>query len=320
MNKATVVIPNYNGADYIGECLDALMMQNYDKFKITVVDNASSDGSREYIKENYPYVTMIENRQNEGFSAAVNAGIRAADTPYVILLNNDTKVKQGFVEALVKSMEKYPECFSASAKMLQYHDHDRIDNAGDLYCVLGWARARGKDRPAEYYTTGQEIFSACAGAAVYRREVFEKIGYFDERHFAYLEDVDIGYRARIYGYSNRYEPEAEVYHVGSAVSGSRYNAFKVELAAQNSVYLYYKNMRAWQIVLNAPFLFAGWMIKWAFFTRRRLGKVYLKGTKKGIMLCNRKAKVTFCEANRKNYRKIQKELWKNVRILFLKDY
>ena len=111
------------------------------------------------------------------------------------------------------------------AKLLSYADHHVIDDAGDEYCALGWAFARGSGKPAEAYDRPSAVFSCCAAAAIYRMSTFEEIGYFDERHYCYLEDVDIGWRARIYGYQNWYEPAAVVYHVGSAASGSRHNPF-----------------------------------------------------------------------------------------------
>ena len=126
--------------------------------------------------------------------------------------------------------------------MIQFHDRDIMDDAGDYYCALGWAFARGTGKPAENYKKVTEVFSACAGAAIYRRCIFEEIGLFDEIHFAYLEDLDIGYRAKIHGYKNYFAPDAVVCHKGSAASGSRHNAFKVDLSSKNSVYVIYKNM------------------------------------------------------------------------------
>ena len=107
----------------------------------------------------------------------------------------------------------------------------------------------------------------CGGAAIYRKKIMEKIGYFDEEHFAYLEDTDIGYRARIYGYENWYAPDAVVYHVGSGTSGSRYNHFKTRYSSRNNIYLIYKNMPLLQIILNLPFLVAGFLIKFLFTKR-----------------------------------------------------
>lgn len=124
--------------------------------------------------------------------------------------------------------------------------------------------------------------SACAGAAIYRRAVFDEIGLFDELHFAYLEDIDVGWRAKLYGYDNVYCPDAAVYHVGSGTSGSRYNSFKVRLAARNCIYLNYKNMPGWQILLNAPFLLAGIFVKYLFFVKNGFGGDYVSGLKEGI--------------------------------------
>ena len=99
--------------------------------------------------------------------------------------------------------------------IIQMYHPELIDSAGDLYTLLGWGVCRGCGRPVSNYQKYDEIFTACAGAAIYRRSVFDEIGYFDENHFAYLEDIDIGYRARIYGYYNMYCPTALVYHVES---------------------------------------------------------------------------------------------------------
>ena len=248
--KVTIVIPNYNGKHFMEPCLSSLSEQTYKNFHILVVDNASSDGSIEYMEENYPDIELIKLQKNFGFSKAVNIGIQHSRTPYVILLNNDTTVDTRYVEEMVKAIEKSPKIFSVSSKMIQMYHPELIDSAGDLYTLLGWGVCRGCGRPVSNYQKYDEIFTACAGAAIYRRSVFDEIGYFDENHFAYLEDIDIGYRARIYGYYNMYCPTALVYHVGSGTSGSKYNSFKVKLAARNNLYLNYKNMPALQLVLN----------------------------------------------------------------------
>lgn len=213
-------------------------------------------------------------------------------------------------------MEKNPRAFSAAAKMINLHTPDKLDGAGDFYCALGWAFARGKDKNTDSFNRPSRIFSSCAGAALYRRKMFDNIGYFDENHFAYLEDIDLGYRANIYGYPNIYVPEAEVLHAGSAVSGSRHNTFKVRLSARNSVYLIYKNMPLFQVLLNLPFLMAGYLIKWFFFTLKGMGGVYLEGVIKGLRLSlsekGKKNKVRFSIGNLKNYIWIQEQLWLNM--------
>lgn len=280
--KVTIVIPNYNGKHFMEPCLSSLSEQTYKNFHILVVDNASSDGSIEYMEENYPDIELINSKKNFGFSKAVNIGIQHSRTPYVILLNNDTTVDTRYVEEMVKAIEKSPKIFSVSSKMIQMYHPELIDSAGDLYTLLGWGVCRGCGRPVSNYQKYDEIFTACAGAAIYRRSVFDEIGYFDENHFAYLEDIDIGYRARIYGYYNMYCPTALVYHVGSGTSGSKYNSFKVKLAARNNLYLNYKNMPALQLVLNFIPLAIGYFVKYLFFCKIGFGKDYKEGFIEGL--------------------------------------
>ena len=264
MKEVTVVIPNYKGEAYLRPCVESLLAGTGLEMDVIIVDNGSRDGCVEEVRRLYPQVECVCLDQNYGFCKAVNIGIRKAETPYVFLLNNDTLVCKGAVEALLASLKKDRRIFSVEAKMIQYQDRTKIDSAGTFYNAFGWAYARGKDRPADQYRKRGPVFSACAGAAMYRREIFEEIGLFDEEHFAYLEDVDVGYRARIAGYRNVYEPMARIIHVGSAASGSRHNEFKVRLSARNNLYLIYKNMPVLQILLNLPFLLAGFLVKYLF--------------------------------------------------------
>lgn len=319
VKKTTVVIPNYNGIAFMGNCLAALWQQTQKEFDVIVVDNGSTDVSLALVMENYPSVKVIRFPHNQGFCKAVNAGIKAAATPYVILLNNDTEVRPHFIAALERAAEQSEKIFSVSAKMLVMQQPDRMDGAGDSYCALGWAYAIGKGKQAGIFNSPGKVFSACGGAALYRKAVFNQIGMFDENHFAYLEDMDIGYRARIYGYENRFEPEAEVLHAGSGFSGSRYNEFKTNLSSRNSIYLIYKNMPLFQILLNSPFLLAGFTVKTLFFIKKGLGLTYVKGLGKGIGFCfgaeAKRNKVKYKKKNLLNYLRIQKELWLNIKNL-----
>lgn len=180
MNDVTVIIPNYNGIAYIKDCLDSLKMQSYPDFEIIVVDNASTDGSCEVVEKDFPEVKLIKLSQNFGFCRAVNEGIRVTKTKYLILLNNDTKADKDFVRELRNAIDAHDDTFSVAAKMLQMNAPDKIDAAGDLYCALGWAFALGKDKKSDRYNKESVIFSACGGASIYRKSMFEQIGYFDE--------------------------------------------------------------------------------------------------------------------------------------------
>lgn len=316
--QTTVVIPNYNGINYIEACMDSLLDSSV-PVEIIVVDNASTDGSRELLKEKYDNqerVHLLFLEENTGFCHAVNEGIAATKTDYVFLLNNDTVIEKDCIEVLEEQMTFSQNIFSVGSKMVNMHFPDKIDDAGDFYSALGWAFARGKDKSVTSYNQTDRIFAACGGGALYRKSIFEKIGMFDEAHFAYLEDMDIGYRANIHGYLNVYAPKAVVYHAGSGVSGSRHNKFKVDLSARNSVYLIYKNMPFLQILLNLPFLVTGYVIKAAFFTVKGLGGCYIKGVAKGFRLAFSKQgrfnKQRFKMSRLPNYLWIQWQLWVNI--------
>ncbi len=321
--KVTVIIPNYQGKDYIRACLDSLQGQQEALHTVLVVDNGSTDGSLEIIRQEYPEVKVIALPENTGFCHAVNVGIRAADTPYVLLLNNDTVARPGFVAALLNRMESDGRIFSVSPMMLSMRDESRIDDAGDRYNALGWAYARGKGEPAERYIKPVRIFAACGGASLYRREAVLSLGGFDENHFAYLEDIDIGYRALIHGWHNVYEPRARVLHAGSAVSGSRYNAFKVKLSSANNAYMIGKNMPFLQILLNFPLLFLGFCIKTAFFAKKKMGMLYVKGYAEGIVRCfgsaGKSHRVRFAWRNLGHYCRIQGMLWLDLVRIFIKS-
>lgn len=317
--KTTVVIPNYNGIKYLQNCIKSLSCAREKRdFHILVVDNGSKDGSLEAAREYEAggLLELVAFPENMGFCKAVNEGIRRCKTEYVLLLNNDTEVTERFVEELEDFMDVHPKAFSVSSKMLSLKEPEVIDDCGDLYCALGWAFGLGKGRDASCYEKDGRVFAACGGASLYRREVFDKIGLFDENHFAYLEDIDIGYRALIYGYRNYYCHSAVVYHAGSGFSGSRYNRFKIDLSAKNSIYLVYKNMPLLQQLLNLPFLIPGFLVKWLFFVKKGFGTTYMKGLMKGFSLCfsqkGREKKVPFLKKNFLNYVFIQIQLWWNI--------
>ena len=322
MKEVAIVIPNYNGMQYLEQCLTTLARQRYSDFTVYLVDNGSTDQSRSYVAEHFPEVKWIQLDQNYGFSRAVNEGILHSIEPYIVLLNNDTQAEETFVEELLQGIRRHPKAFSAGAKMLSWQERDKIDDAGNYYNMLGWAFARGKGSAETRYQKEQKVFTACAGAAIYRRSLLEETGLFDEEHFAYLEDLDIGYRARILGYENWFLPEARVYHVGSGTSGSRYNLFKIRYSSRNNIYLIYKNMPMLQLPLTLPALTLGFLAKLVFFASKGYGREYAAGIKNGFSISrkkeNRAKKVRFSFGHLWNYIVIQWELFLNVFRRFLR--
>jgi len=311
MPDLTVIIPNFNGKHFLKECFDSLNDQK-SSFDVIIVDNGSTDGSADFIADNYPEYRLIRNKNNLGFSSAVNQGIKSSNSDFVLLLNNDVVLGANCISNLLECIRGDVKLFSVASKMVQYHNKSLIDDAGDEYTLLGYTKKVGNGKSAELYQSVREVFSACAGAALYRRSVFNDMGYFDENFFAYMEDVDIGYRARIYGYKSLYCPKAVVYHVGSGTSGSQYNAFKIRLAARNNIYVPYKNMPWPQLAVNMVFLIMGYLIKYLYFLRKGYGKDYIDGLKDGLSSLNKIKRIKYKNGRFNNYLSIEWLLLKNT--------
>jgi GT2 family glycosyltransferase len=308
LHKVSIIIPNYNGLKYIKVCLESLYRQSFVSFDVIIVDNASQDGSCEFILKNYPKEKLISLKENYGFSKAVNDGIKVSNSPYVVLLNNDTEVDKFWLENLVECIETDGKIFSCGSKMIRYSERNKIDDAGDEYNILGWAYKRGDGVSINKYDSNCEVFSNCAGAAIYRKDLLDKVGYFDESFFAYMEDVDISYRAKLNGYKNIYCSKAIVYHIGSATSGSKYNSFKVRLAGRNNIYVVLKNMLILQLIINFPFLIMGFLVKTIFFYKIGFGNEYINGIKEAFHNYSLIKKTKYYNKNFVNYLRVEYEL------------
>ena len=160
MQKVTIVIPNYNGRRLLENCLKTLENQTYTDFKVLIIDNGSTDGSKEIISDTLD-MEMVSLETNLGFCGAVNLGIQMTNTPYIILLNNDTETDRYFVETLLKAIERSEKIFSCGAQMIDFQNHKILDNAGDLYTAMGWAVARGKGKRCIDYEKKKRVFSCC---------------------------------------------------------------------------------------------------------------------------------------------------------------
>lgn len=312
----SVIIPNFNGENYIANCLESILDQSFNAFgrmEVIVVDDCSTDKSVEIIKK-YPAVKLEINPVNAGFDRAVNQGIRVSGGSYCLLLNNDVVVDRDFVKYLYRHIDENPDVFSVSSKMVRYYERDKLDDTGDFYNLCGWAYKRGDGKPVGTYSKRTAVFSTCAGAGIYRRSVLDEIGLFDEAFFAYLEDVDISYRGLIYGYQNNYEPQAVCYHIGSATTadGQKYSPFKVKISARNNIYVVYKNMPVLQLLINSPFLLLGFLIKYLLFLKRGYGRDYSAGIREGIKSCRQLKKVPLQSKNLGHYVLIEIQLVLNL--------
>lgn len=283
MSKILVIIPHYNKLALLKECVHYLECSENIDFDIMIVDNGSNDGSGEYIfnkaKENNNIHSILLN-DNTGFARAVNKGLNYSienNYDYSILLNNDAYVEKDFVKNLFLAINKNKNLFAVSALMLSYYDKNKVDSFGDYYNVFGWSFQGHLGEDYLELEDDEKPFSACGGATIYNNAILKKIGLFDEKFFAYLEDIDISYRAKLYGYEIKTCKEAKCFHLGSATSGSKYNEFKVRISARNNIYLLNKNMPYIMILLNIFPLFVGHFVKFLFFIYRGFGLDYFFG-------------------------------------------
>jgi GT2 family glycosyltransferase len=239
--KATVIIPNWNGGQWLPLCFKGLSEQEFKDFSVILVDNGSKDNSVDFVQKNYPLTTIISFPENKGFAAAVNAGIQKASSEFIVLLNSDTYPRPAWLANLIRALEKSPSSMGGVAsKMLKMENPDIIENAGDMLSWQGAATKRGHGFPSANYHEMSEVLSVCAGAALYRKSFLTQTQGFDEHFFAYLEDVDLGLRGRHLGYKYLLAHDAEVLHQGhgSKLPQSHY----VKLMTRNRLLLLFKNI------------------------------------------------------------------------------
>lgn len=236
----SIVIPNWNGKHFLQPCLDSLNSQTHDAIEVIIVDNASSDGSQDYIKTNYPEVVLIELSENQGFTGACNIGMESAKGDIVALLNNDTEVESNWVTEIVNAFDRHPDVGMIASKMLLFKERDKIHTTGDFFTTDGRAGNRGVwEKDDGQYDSEDYVFSACGGSSAYRQSMLNKIGLLDNDYFFLLEDVDLAWRAQLAGYKVLYVPTAIVYHHLSATGGGVTASFH---DGRNSIWIVVKNL------------------------------------------------------------------------------
>lgn len=239
--RASVIIPNWNGARLLPDCLSSLRKQTHKDFETVVVDNGSTDGSRELVAREFPEVRLLCLPVNRMFAGGVNAGIQATQAPAVVLLNNDTEADPRWLERLLPALEQ-PGIGMAASKLLLFDRRSVIHSAGDYYRTDGRPGNRGVwEEDHGQYDHAVEVFGPCGGAAAFRRDMLDAIGLLDEDLRAYCEDVDLAFRAQIAGYRCRFVPDARVYHRLSATGGGPLASY---YCGRNFIAVAVKNMPA----------------------------------------------------------------------------
>jgi GT2 family glycosyltransferase len=262
----SVVIPNWNGRSWLPGCLGALAAQDRAPSEVVVVDNGSTDGSVQYLRDQHPDVRVVALATNTGFAHAVNRGIEHARGGLVALINTDVELSPDWLRRTEAVLSGHPEAASVACKMLDLHFPELVYDAGDVLRRDGVCVQRGRfARDDGRWDAPGEVFGACAGAALYRRDAVLGVGGFDERYFAYLEDVDLALRLRLAGWTCRYEPVV-ARHAGQGSSDALPGGHRF-LATRNTLILVAKSFPARWLPLVA-YRQLGWA--WHALRERRL--------------------------------------------------
>jgi GT2 family glycosyltransferase/SAM-dependent methyltransferase len=284
--EVSVVVPSWNGRELLDGVLRSLQAQTLAPLQVIVVDNGSSDGTVEHLAERWPEVEVVALLENAGFAAAVNRGVERARGEHVALVNNDVELDPGFLEAIAQGLAVHPHAGSAASKMLAFHARDTLDAAGDRMWWTGVAMQRGQgERDDGRYDRCEPVFSACAGAALYRHSALEAVGGFDEAFFAYLEDVDWGLRAQLAGYECVFVPTAVAYHVGSATTaraGAR-DPFFYGLPRRNSIWLTLKSLPATSLARHGHRLLGEQAVSFGVSARDGMARAHLAALRAALL-------------------------------------
>lgn len=292
--KVSIIVLNWNGEAYLKDCLASLEKQTYQNIELILVDNASQDNSVALVKEYFPKLKIIISHENLGFGAGNNLGIKAAKGKYIMILNNDTEVDPRCIEELVKVIEKDSGIGSCATKILSCSNRNIIDVAGLIIYPDGSARGRGRLEQAEHnFNKLEEVFFCSGCAALYKREMLDGIGLFDEDFFAYHDETDLGMRAHWQGWKCIYVPTAIVYHRYSASYGA-YSPLKAFLVERNRIYVAIKNFPFFMLLIS-PFytiIRLSFQAYGALANKGSAGKFTAKLSKTQLILILIKAHVT----------------------------
>ena len=238
---ASIVLANWNQSGLLVSCLKSISRLRYKEFEVVVVDNGSVDDSIEMVRRHFPDTKVIELDNNTGFAHATNIGIRQSNSDYVVTLNNDIEVDDRWLGELIAALESEPDIGFCASKQLIMQDAQLADACGDFYTIEGIAGKIGHKQAAGNYSDRREVFGGSAGSAIYRREMLEQIGLFDEDFFITHEDTDLSFRAQLQGNKCQYVPSAIVYHQVSASLGEDSDRH-IYYGHRNIEFVYWKNM------------------------------------------------------------------------------
>ena len=253
-----VIIPNLNGAEQLPASIDSVLAQSHQDLRLVIVDNGSTDNSREIIeayKQRDPRITAIYREKNYGYTGGVNPGMELAikeGAEFVAPFNNDAIADTDWLKELVHFLREHPDFGIAACKLL-HADGKTFDSTGDQYSVWGIPYPRSRAEPvSDIYDTQTVVFGASGGASLYRTRLLVEIGLFDQDFFAYYEDVDLSFRAQLAGWKVAYVPNSIVYHEQGKTSGRMKSGFFTYHYMKNLPYLLIKDVPAELLFRIAP--------------------------------------------------------------------
>ncbi len=281
----SIIIPNLNGIPHLETLFPSLKAQSYKDFNLVLADNGSNDDSVEFTIKEFPEAHVIKIGYNSGFAKAINEGIKYSlknlDPDHILLLNNDIELAPDFLQILIDTFERHKDASSVAVKMLNYYNRDIIDDCGDFVKAGGGSPlARGNgEKDTGQYDKEEYIFGACAGAAIYKKDVFENAALFDEKFFAYYEDIDLSFRLQLLGYKCFYQPKAVCYHKRGGTSSVATHGFQTEMCERNLVLMRFKNYPFSIYLLYQPLFFAARIIRYYGFIRYHSFSIFLRALK-----------------------------------------
>jgi GT2 family glycosyltransferase len=256
----SIIIVNTNEKGHLIKCLPAVMNQTYPNYEVVLVDNASSDGSVEYVEQDFPTVRIVRSPSNLGYAGANNLGFSVASGAYMAVLNPDTEADRHWLAELVSALERRPEAGLATSKILLMDEPAVINACGNVISVSGLTFCRGVGKP-EWHYNAQETVPAVSGAAfLIRRAVLDEIGPFDGDFFIYLEEIDLSLRATLAGYKCLYVPTSKVYHKYTFKFSER-KCFDIE---KNRYYMLAKSFHTRTLVAMSPLLLLTELLVWGY--------------------------------------------------------
>ena len=291
----SILVLNHNGKHLLKTCLESIFEQTFADYEVIVVDNNSNDGSTEYIRENFPKITLIENSKNLGFAGGNNMGIKACSGEWIFFLNNDAVLEKNCLEFLAKHIKT--EYLVFMPLMLKADSPEFVDSAGDMLYPWGYAY-RYNNVPANKFLESKEIALACCGAAAFNRELIEKLNGFDEDFFLYYEDVDLSLRARHLGAKIWLGPQAKVFHKGSATVGKKTSS-RLYYIERNRFFAKLKNFPLLTLIKYAPISFACSIFSFILWAKRGFSGTWIKSRidmLRGMPKMLKKRKMIFAES------------------------